>query len=121
MGASPTSTITATLVTHEYYPDGWHHYQLSAPVYCTWLRTDHPVTGIVIAHVADPVDGRQVTLVTHAGADGHPDPAQQWRTLAGDQVAPHELMRWMLTRHAELAPSIPDSSDAQAYEDAPAS
>lgn len=94
------TTVAASLTTHEHYPAGWYHYQLSEPVYSTWLRTDHPVTGIVVAHVPDPLDGRQVTLVTHAGADGQPDPANEWRTLDGDQVTPAELVRWLLTRHA---------------------
>lgn len=93
------TTVTATLVHHEHYPDGWHHYALSAPVYSTWLRAEQPVTGIVVAHVVDPLDGDQVTLVTHAGADGQPDPTQEWRTLDGDQVTSWELVRWILTRH----------------------
>lgn len=98
--------VTATLRPHEHYPEGWHHYQLSTPVLCSWLRTDDPVDGIVIAHVADPLDGAQVTLVTHAGHNGQPHPAQEWRTLDGDQVQPHELVRWILTRHARAVEQL---------------
>lgn len=102
--ADSMNSLTATLVHHDHYSEGWHQYQLSAPVLCTWLRTDHPVTGIVVAHATDPLDGGPVTLVTHAGADGHPDPAQEWRTLDGDQVPPTELVRWILTRHGRGLP-----------------
>lgn len=99
--------VTARLVHHDHYPETWHHYQLSAPVLCGWLRTENPVTDLVIAHVQDPVDGRQITLVTCADPHGDPDVQVQWRTLDGDQVTPTDLVRWILTRHGSALPQKP--------------
>lgn len=94
--------VTASLVHHDHYPESWYHYQLFTPVYCGWLRTDDPVSNIVIAHLPDPLDGERITQVTHAGHDGQPGATNVWRTLDGDQVTTWELVRWILTRHATV-------------------
>ena len=101
------NTVVASLVDHDHYPEAWHHYQLSAPVACPWVGTDQSITGLIIAHVVDPVDGEQITQVTYADHHGQPDPDAYWRTLDGDQVTPAELTIWILTRHATLAPAGP--------------